>query len=164
MEFLVRARYYENDLMKKLLPVLVLLSAGATVALSPAFAATSAAAPHKGAAQHASKKAAKHAAGEDSPDLAGHTRVDFNCELGNKVTIYENTTDSTRIGLRWHKKMHELTRVDTTTGAHRYEDKDAGLVWINIPAKGMLLDSKKGHQLANECRNNQQMMAKNSAS
>lgn len=150
--------------MKKLLPVLVLLSAGMTVAIPHAFAEASSDAAHKKAARHAPKNAAKAANEDNVPNLAGHTRVDFQCELGNKVTIYENTADNKRIGLRWHKQMHELTRVETTTGAHRFEDKAAGLVWINIPAKGMLLDSKKGQQLANECRNNQQVMAQNLAS
>lgn len=144
--------------MKKLLPVLVLASAGMAVAVPHAFAETDPASTHKNAGKHASKKAA----GNSQADPAGHTRIDFNCELGNKVTIFENTADSQRIGLRWKKKMHELTRVETTTGAHRFEDKNAGLVWINIPAKGMLLDSKKGQQLANECRNNQQMVAQKS--
>jgi hypothetical protein len=151
--------------MKKFLPVLVLLSAGMTVAAPHAFAETGSAAPHKKTAKHAPKHAAAKTADDDNqPELAGHTRVSFNCELGNKVTVYENTADNNRIGLRWNKKMHELTRVQTTTGANRFEDKDNGLVWINIPAKAMLLDSKKGQQLANECRNNQQVMAKNSAS
>lgn len=129
------------------------------VTIPHALAETGSTAPHKKTAKNA---AAKTADRDNQADLAGHTRIDFNCELGNKVTIYENTADNQRIGLRWNKKMHELTRVETTTGAHRFEDKNAGLVWINIPAKGMLLDSKKGQQLANECRNNQQMMAQKS--
>ena len=28
-----------------------------------------------------------------------------------------------------------MTRIETTTGAHRFENKKAGLVWIGIPAK-----------------------------
>src|SRR5262249_22564456 len=147
----------ENQ-MKKFVPVLALLSAGMTAAIPHAFAETASAASHKKTVKHAPKKApAKTADADNHPELAGHTRVDFNCELGNKVTVYEKTDDNKHIGLQWNKKMHELTRVDTTTGANRFEDKDAGLVWINIPAKGMLLDSKKGQQLANECRNNEQM-------
>jgi hypothetical protein len=34
-----------------------------------------------------------------------------------------------------------------------------GLIWIGIPAKGMLLDSKQNRQLANECRNAEQWQA-----
>lgn len=143
--------------MKKLLPVLVLFGAGMTVATPHAFAESDSAAKQKKPAKHAP---AKKTDADKEPDLAGHTRTDFNCELGNKVSIYENTADNKRVTLRWKKKMHELTRVDTTTGANRFEDKTAGLVWIDIPAKGMLLDSKKGQQLANECRNSVQMAKK----
>ena len=147
--------------MKKLL--LALFSAGMTVAIPHAFAETATPEPHKKPLKHVSKKVADKATDDDNPsDLAGHTRTDFHCELGNKVTVYENTNDNQRIGLRWNKKMHELTRVETSTGANRFENKDSGLVWIHIPAKGMLLDSKKGQQLANECKNSGQTIAKNS--
>jgi len=56
--------------------------------------------------------------------------------------------------------MHSMHRVSTTTGAHRFENAKNGLVWIGIPAKGMLLDSKKGKQLANECRSPEQAAQK----
>ena len=32
-----------------------------------------------------------------------------------------------------------------------------GIVWIGIPAKGILLDSRKGQQLANECKSAEQL-------
>lgn len=101
------------------------------------------------------------AAGNDdddrAPELAGAQTVEYDCALGDKVTLYENAADTKYIGLRWKQTVHRLTRVDTTTGAKRYENRKIGLVWIGIPAKGMLLDSKKGQQLANECRNAEQM-------
>jgi len=34
----------------------------------------------------------------------------------------------------------------------RLENKGEGLVWIQIPSKSMLLNSKVGQQLANDCR------------
>jgi hypothetical protein len=94
---------------------------------------------------------------EAEPDVAGSAITEFSCELGNKVTIYENGDDKEHIALRWHKRLHRLTRVGTTTGAQRFENPNYGLVWIGIPAKGMLLDSKQQRQLANECRNPEQM-------
>lgn len=92
----------------------------------------------------------------DEPVVTGATVVDFDCELGNKVTLYRNEADDGHIALRWKKRLLRLTRVGTTTGAQRFENKLLGLVWIGIPAKSMLLDSKGGHQLANECRNSEQ--------
>ena len=101
------------------------------------------------------------AAGTDEedrePDTAGHVSLDYNCALGDKVTILSNESDDKHIALRWNKRLMRLTRVDTTTGASRFENRRQGMVWIGIPAKGILLDSKKGQQLANECKSAEQL-------
>lgn len=93
----------------------------------------------------------------DEPAVTNSAVTEFDCELGNKITIYENAGDEAHIALRWKKRLHRLTRVGTTTGAHRFENKLYGLIWIGIPSKGMLLDSKQNRQLANECRNAEQL-------
>lgn len=97
---------------------------------------------------------------DGEPDLAGSTATEYNCELGNKITINENTADPKHVALRWKKHLLRLTQVETTTGAKRYENRKQGFVWIGIPAKGMLLDSKHGQQLANECKSLAQMELK----
>lgn len=86
------------------------------------------------------------------PETAGTKVYEFNCELGNKITAYKNEGDEKFLAIRWNKHILRLHRVATTTGANRFENRQAGLVWIGIPAKSMLLDSKKGQQLANECK------------
>jgi len=96
---------------------------------------------------------------DSEPDLGGTVSADFNCELGNKLTIWKNDADDRHIAIRWNKRIHRLTRVSTTTGANRFENRKVGLVWIGIPAKGLLLDAKKGQQLANECHNAEQPQA-----
>jgi hypothetical protein len=96
---------------------------------------------------------------EQEPDVKGSTSIEYGCELGNKLTIFQNAGDEQHIALHWKKRLHRLTRVDTTTGANRFENRKFGLLWIGIPAKGMLLDSKKGQQLANECKNPEQLAA-----
>ncbi|GJJ03865.1 hypothetical protein RugamoR64_44030 [Duganella rhizosphaerae] len=93
----------------------------------------------------------------DEPAVTDDAVTEFDCELGNKITIYANVNDDAHIALRWKKRLHRLTRVGTTTGAQRFENKMYGLIWIGIPAKGMLLDSKQNRQLANECRNAEQL-------
>ena len=93
----------------------------------------------------------------DEPVVTDTNVIEFDCELGNKITIYKNDNDEAHIALRWKKRLHRLTRVGTTTGANRFENKLYGLIWIGIPAKGMLLDSKLNRQLANECRNAEQL-------
>jgi hypothetical protein len=108
------------------------------------------------AAKPAAKPVEEKVIDEPEPDV-GDTKVfEFNCELGNKVTVYLNEVDLNSIAVRWKKRLHRLTRVDTTTGAQRFENKNYGLIWIGIPAKSMLLDSKQNRQLANECQTTEQ--------
>jgi membrane-bound inhibitor of C-type lysozyme len=163
-----------NYAMKKFLPALVLFGASALIAAPHVLAQAATPAPAKAAKPPAKKAAAKkaakkkeaktEAAGTDDedkePDLTNSVSVDYQCELGNKLTIYENAADDKHIALRWNKRLHRLTRVETSTGANRFENRRQGLVWIGIPAKGILLDSKKGQQLANECKNSEQLKQK----
>lgn len=87
------------------------------------------------------------------PDLASaSSKRNFHCELGNRVTIIKVAGRQNQINLRWRGRMHRMMRVNTTTGANRFENKASGLVWIDIPTKGILLNSHSGRQLANECK------------
>lgn len=145
--------------MKYLLAFAAMVAAVA-VGAAPAVAQTSNTAKKAVAKKTPAKKAAPAAEPDDKePDVAGLQPTPFDCELGNKLTIYTSANDDNQITLHWKKRLHHMTRVTTTTGAQRFEDQKQGLVWIGIPAKGMLLDSKKGQQLANECRSPAQMAA-----
>ena len=167
--------------MKKLLYVLLL--AGMSSMINPAFAQSTDAAAKKEVAKKPVKKTTKKAVEEkavpaaaagaagsaagsndDDEDLGeanieGSTVTNFNCELGNKITTYSNVGDDKYMAIRWKDKVHRLRRIGTSTGANRFENRKAGLVWINIPTKAMLLDSRKGQQLANECRDPEQAKA-----
>ncbi len=113
----------------------------------------------KAAAAEASVRAAAvyDAAEEVEPDITDTVTTEYACELNNKVTIYTNDTDPANIALRWKKRVHRLARVGTTTGALRFENAYWGLIWIGIPSKGILLDSRLNRQLANECKNAKQV-------
>lgn len=163
--------------MKKLLYVLLL--AGMSSMLNPAFAQSTNTAPKKETTKKPVKKSSKKAVEEkaapaaagaaassndDDEDLGeanieSSTVTHFNCELGNKITTYTNAGDDKYMAIRWKEKVHRLRRVGTSTGANRFESRKDALVWINIPTKAMLLDSKKGQQLANECRDPEQTKA-----
>jgi len=86
------------------------------------------------------------------PDINNSTTNEYKCELNDSLTIYSHENDDNRTALRWKNRLYGLKRIATTTGANRFENKKAGLVWIGIPTKGMLLDSIRGQQLANECK------------
>lgn len=150
------------SLLSKPLTALVLAAAAAALcAAGSANAAEQQPAPAKKAAKPKPKKqkAAEAAAPDASEaDLADSTPVEYTCELGNTLTIYKKK-DESQIALRWKKRLHLLTRVATTTGAIRFENPLQGLVWIGIPSKGILLDSKRGRQLANNCQSPEQASA-----
>ncbi|WP_025917984.1 MliC family protein, partial [Herminiimonas sp. CN] len=76
----------------------------------------------------------------------------FQCELGNRVQVSADAQRPNAINLAWKGRSYPLQAVSTSTGALRYEDADSGHVWIQIPAKSMLLNAKAGQQLANECK------------
>jgi membrane-bound inhibitor of C-type lysozyme len=140
-----------------------MIAAGLALAAASLCAAPSASAAEKKppVKEKASKAKPAPKADPDEPDadITDTTTTDYNCELGNKVTIYHNDNDDSHIAIRWKKRIHRLNKVGTTTGARRFENPTFGLIWIGIPAKGMLLDSKQNRQLANECKNADQEMA-----
>jgi len=154
------------------------LALAAAVACAPANAATPVAHPKASAvlAADAAKKPAKKPGKKakaaaaataaavvaanplevDEPDITDNKTTEYDCELGNKITIYTNDNDAAHIALRWKTRLHRLARIGTTTGALRFENPHYGLIWIGIPSKGILLDSKLNRQLANECKNAEQ--------
>jgi hypothetical protein len=87
------------------------------------------------------------------------TATELVCELGQRMGMYGDQTLDSVIALIWQGQRYNLQRVATSTGANRFEDSVSGLVWIGIPAKGMLLDARHGKPLANECKTDGQVRA-----
>ncbi len=50
------------------------------------------------------------------------------------------------------KERFEMMPVPTQTGAVRLEDPQRGGVWIQLPAKSMLMNTKLGQRMADACR------------
>ncbi|WP_408160790.1 hypothetical protein [Herbaspirillum lusitanum] len=76
----------------------------------------------------------------------------FACEMGNKVEVKYEGRVTDGVTLVWKGSAYRMEPVTTSTGAVRLENKGEGLVWIQIPSKSMLLNSKAGQQLANDCK------------
>jgi hypothetical protein len=75
----------------------------------------------------------------------------FNCDMNNRVEV-KMVDDQRHIDLTWKGHVYVMSPVATSTGALRFEDSRSGMVWIQIPTKSMLLNSKIGQQVANECK------------
>ena len=76
----------------------------------------------------------------------------YRCELGKKVEVRRDARKPDQISIDWQGKRRSLQRHDSTSGLPRYEDRENGLVWIDLPWKSMLMDANTGSPLANECK------------
>lgn len=61
--------------------------------------------------------------------------------------------------LTHNKTVIRLVAQETTSGAVRLEDAKSGLVWIQIPAKSMLMNSKLGRRVVDSCTTPEQAAA-----
>lgn len=134
-----------------------IMAAGMALAFAPANAQTGAGAPAakphaKKAVKKAAKKEAEPAVEDDPvPDLGASSVSEYKCPEGQTITVYRNASDEKHAAMRWNKQLYGMRRIQTESGAERLESRKYGLVFIGIPAKTMLFDSKKGQQLANDC-------------
>ena len=78
------------------------------------------------------------------------------CELGNSVTVTPDPQLSSRFIVQMKKHTFYMTPVETTTGAVRLEDAQAGAMWLQLPNKSMLMSSKLGQRMADECQSSHQ--------
>lgn len=76
----------------------------------------------------------------------------YRCHQSAQIIVKNIAPDFGSIVVQFKGKDHLLFAVDTATGAVRYQDQRSGMTWIKIPSKSMLLDSKLGRQLANDCK------------
>jgi hypothetical protein len=74
------------------------------------------------------------------------------CEFGEQIDLSEVDGKPGHFQLRHKRSTYQLVPAETTTGAVRLEDQRAGIVWLQIPAKSMLMNSKLGQRIVDECR------------
>ncbi len=74
------------------------------------------------------------------------------CELGQTVVLEADPAAMGFFNLRMGKLRYRLSPELTTTGAIRLEDKSAGIVWLQLANKSMLMNQKLGRRMADECK------------
>ncbi|MEO6625116.1 MAG: hypothetical protein ABIN37_09835 [Burkholderiaceae bacterium] len=78
------------------------------------------------------------------------------CELGQEVELLADPQAEGYFRLVIGKSSYRVAPQETTTGAVRLEDKAAGIVWLQLANKSMLMDQKQGRRLADECKSTEQ--------
>lgn len=76
----------------------------------------------------------------------------YNCELGARVEVRRDPRDANQIEIGWEGRRYGMVRNASYSGLPRYEHRASGLVWIDLPWKGVLLDGGSGRPVANECK------------
>lgn len=98
--------------------------------------------------------------------MAASTQVhagDADCEFKNKVSVTPDPDKPGRFRLQFGKMIFNMAPEPTTTGAVRLEDKKAGVVWLQIPTKSMLMNNKVGQRMIDFCMNSAQISEAQSA-
>lgn len=85
------------------------------------------------------------------------------CEFNQKVQLTPHPDKPGRFRLQFNKMVYNLSPEPTTTGAVRLEDKRAGVVWLQIPSKSMLMNSKIGQRMVDSCLHAEQQPVANAA-
>lgn len=106
----------------------------------------------------AGTRAAERALTPAELDLASQVQMGrMPCELGNVVTLTADPKAPGRFELELQKMRYRLSPVETKTGAVRLEDEQAGVVWLQLANKSMLMNQKLGQRLADDCQSPSQL-------
>ena len=73
------------------------------------------------------------------------------CEFNQNVDVDAVPEHPGHFRVAYGKRQFVMVPEETTTGAVRLVDKKAGVIWLQIPVKSMLIDTKAGHRLVDAC-------------
>lgn len=73
------------------------------------------------------------------------------CEFDQSVSVAPIDGRPGHFKVGYKNANYTMVPEETTTGAVRLEDKRAGMVWLQIPSKSMLMNSKIGQRVVDAC-------------
>lgn len=91
--------------------------------------------------------------------LANSMRVnrgDAQCEFSQTVSVRPHPQRPGVFNVSFNNHTYTMAPESTSTGAVRLEDKRAGVMWLQIPTKSMLMDSGKGQRMVDACTHAEQ--------
>jgi hypothetical protein len=81
------------------------------------------------------------------------------CEFNQTINVQPVAGKPGHFHLTYKKAVYTLVPEETSSGALRLEDKKAGIVWLQIPSKSMLMNSKIGQRMVDGCMHPEQRAA-----
>ncbi|MBE7426348.1 MAG: hypothetical protein HS106_09930 [Ideonella sp.] len=76
---------------------------------------------------------------------------DAACEFDQTVSVRPIAGQPGRFRLTYKRASYTMVPEETSSGAVRLEDKKAGIVWLQIPSKSMLMNARIGQRLVDAC-------------
>lgn len=129
--------------------VLAALSAVSMTFVSGAAMAQAKASPQPEAAANALTPAQLEIA---SRVMTGNAK----CEFDQQVSVFPVDGKPGHFHVGYKSAKYTMVPQETTTGAVRLEDRRAGVMWLQIPTKSMLMNSKIGQRMVDSCTQSQQ--------
>jgi hypothetical protein len=87
--------------------------------------------------------------------LTGRTE----CEFKQYVVVERVHPEGGVFRVKHQGVTYTMAPEETSTGAVRLYDKKAGVVWLQIPVKSMLMNSRAGRRMVDACVNSVQRLA-----
>ena len=106
------------------------------------------------AAKPTPKQADPHVAALSNDQLRTADRVllgQSRCEFDQSVNVAAVPNQKGWFNVEYKGKSYLMAPEHTTTGAVRLEDKKNGMMWLQIANKSMLMNSKIGQRMVDNC-------------
>lgn len=81
------------------------------------------------------------------------------CEFQQQVHVQPVEGQPGQFQVNYKNSAYRMVPEETTSGAVRLQDKKSGVIWIQIPTKSMLMNSKAGQRLVDNCMHSEQQLA-----
>jgi hypothetical protein len=130
------------------------LSIAIAAAVGVSIAAPLSVSANDKAAKPAAKPAAQHVAALSTDQLNTADRVlvgQSRCEFDQSVNVAAVPGQKGWFNVEFKGKSYLMAPEATTTGAVRLEDKKNGMMWLQIANKSMLMNSKIGQRMVDNC-------------
>ncbi len=123
-------------------------------AVSMIFVSGAAMAQAKASPQH---EAAASALTPSQLEIASRVMIgNAKCEFDQQVSVFPVDGKPGHFHVGYKNAKYTMVPQETTTGAVRLEDHRAGVMWLQIPTKSMLMNSKIGQRMVDSCTQSQQ--------
>lgn len=83
------------------------------------------------------------------------------CEFQQSVQVDPLAEHPGHFVVKFKNGSYTMVPEETTTGAVRLVDRNAGVIWLQIPAKSMMMNSKIGQRMVDGCTHAEQRAAVN---